>query len=437
MFILEDSTDLEEEDKEYREYRTYLFVQMLLQDKDEILFYRTQIQHNIWAFKETYMYNGKKALDYAMNGQYNHADQERDVNAVLSGERWFMYTMFQLIYSKDKRYEKYFNMFYAYLVIKETIRSELVQTNANIGFDNFARYQDRKEDFIEDTPFEKPYIEMAVKGTLQNQNILHLEARIAPKNSPDENRDYIKKFDRMLGNDPELQKRYFYVFHFIKEKENRKEQGSDILCRHFKKRKSLQVQARAIAAFRERYPKEAQRVHGTDITITLVRERKPVKLLEQLGNKYAIVKSGGGIYQVDGMLFPMQIVVTGELEEDAHIWLKSLTREMGQAGAEVLLGHCDSLHADDVAYNQAKSVVSLVTDVNKELFKRITMGGGKVSDELKYMILPELAEKDVEIAESKKAIAEKDAELIKTNAELAESKKEIERLRRELAAAKA
>lgn len=175
----------------------------------------------------------------------------------------------------------------------------------------------------------------------------------------------------------------------------------------------------------------------TDITITLVRERKPVKLLEQLGNKYAIVKSGGGIYQVDGMLFPMQIVVTGELEEDAHIWLKSLTREMGQAGAEVLLGHCDSLHADDVAYNQAKSVVSLVSDVNKELFKRITMGGGKVSDELKYMILPELAEKDVEIAESKKAIAEKDAELIKTNAELAESKKEIERLRRELAAAKA
>ncbi len=264
VFVLEDSLDLEEKDKEDREYRTDLFVQMLLRDKNEILFYRTQIQYNIWAFKESYIYNGKKALDYAMYGQYNHTDQEQDVNAVLSGERWFMYTMFQLIYSKDKRYEKYFNMFYAYLVIKETIRSELVQTNANIGFDNFSRYQDRKEDFIEDTPFEKPYIEMAVKGTLQNQNILHLEARIAPKNSPDDNRNYIKKFDKMLGNDPELKKRYFYVFHFIKEREDIKEQGSDILCRHYKKRKSLQIQARAIAAFRERYPKEAQRVRGID-----------------------------------------------------------------------------------------------------------------------------------------------------------------------------
>ena len=73
--------------------------------------------------------------------------------------------MFRKIYSKDKQYEKYYNLFYTYLVIKETIRSELVQTNALIGFDNFAKYQDRKEHFIENTEYEKYYIRMAIKVT--------------------------------------------------------------------------------------------------------------------------------------------------------------------------------------------------------------------------------------------------------------------------------
>ena len=69
-----------------------------------------------------------------------------------------MYRMFQKIFSGDRELERYYNYFYAYLVIKGTLRSELVQTNENIGFDNFARYQDRKEDFIEGTPFEKEYL---------------------------------------------------------------------------------------------------------------------------------------------------------------------------------------------------------------------------------------------------------------------------------------
>lgn len=55
--------------------------------------------------------------------------------------------------------------------------------------------------------------------------------------------------------------------------------------------------------------------------------------------------------------------------------------------------------------------------------EKATAGGDKMSDELKYMVL-------LELAENRK-------ELVKVNAELAESRKEIERLHRELAAAKA
>ena len=263
-FIFMRGTDYGEYDSERSTYLSNEddeIVDWLLEDKGEILFYRNQIQHNIRSLKKFNFEKHRFELDYAIQ---NAGVAEHGVNDILSGERWFMYNMFQLIFSKNKVFLRYYNMFYAYLVIKETIRSELVQTNANIGFDNFERYQDRKEDFIEDTPFEIPYIEMAIKGTLANQNILALEVRIAPKNTGKENRDYIHKFDAMLKNDLELQKRYFYVFHFIKERDLTQSLGGDVYCRHHIKRKKLKGQALAIAHMRENYPREAKRLRGID-----------------------------------------------------------------------------------------------------------------------------------------------------------------------------
>lgn len=258
---------LENQDEEGRkvgkEQETYWLVDFLLREKDRILFYRDDIQNNISYFKRIRI-SEERVLDYALTGDYNHGASVNEDNKILSGERWFMYAMFQHIYSKDTKMSKYFNMFYAYIVIKEKIRSELVQTNDNIGFDNFARYQDRKEDFIDGTQFEQKYIELAVRGTLNNQNILNLEARIAPKRSARENCEYIKKFDRFLGDDKELQKRYFYVFHFIKEKDDSKWITSDIFSRHYRKRLKLREQAMAITRFREKYPNVAKRVRGID-----------------------------------------------------------------------------------------------------------------------------------------------------------------------------
>lgn len=238
-------------------------VRYLLQERDAILFYRGELQNNITYFRaEKRNYSG--TLDYALNGTYFHGDIEKEVNGILSGERWFMYAMFQKIIAKDSEFRGYFNLFYAYLVIKSTIRAELVQTNSNIGFDNFAKYQDRKEDFVEDTAFEKHYLRMALKGTITNQNILCLEARISPKNTAEKNRDYIQKIETLFDGEEKLKERFFYVFHFIKEKDDTQMFSSDILCRHYKKRIALRRQATAIARFRERYPKQAVRLRGID-----------------------------------------------------------------------------------------------------------------------------------------------------------------------------
>lgn len=248
-------------DPETRKWSTENLVMFLLKDKTEIIFYRNKIQENIDFFRTN---KGEKQLDYALTGEYRKGTGKNEANNSLSGERWLMYEMFLRIYAKSVKDQKYFNLFYLYLVIKRAIRAELVQTNENIGFDNFEKYQNRKEDFIEDTPLEKEYIKMALKGTIVNQNILHLETRLTPRKTALQNKKYIEKYDKVMKNDEELMERYFYVFHFVKEKDNEKLLNSDSYCRHYQKRRSLQKQAKAIALFRTKFPETAKRLRGID-----------------------------------------------------------------------------------------------------------------------------------------------------------------------------
>lgn len=178
------------------------------------------------------------------------------------GERYFMYTMFYRLYTGEM--SAYGNLFYTYLIIKEHIRSELVQSNNRVGFHNFLRYQDRKEAFIDNTPFEKVYTGTAVRQTLGSQRVLKLEARISPKDTVEENCRNIKKLDRSINN-PKMAERVFYVFHFVKGPDGA-EGMSPYIYRHYKKRKKIEKQAAAIAALRSdsRYAKQARRVYGID-----------------------------------------------------------------------------------------------------------------------------------------------------------------------------
>lgn len=227
----------------------------ILKSDEAIINYRDYIQEciNEAQISPSNGYNMDRKIDYALNGNYIYF--EENVNSILSGERWLMYRMFRFIYTNNKEYEKYYNLFYIYLVIKETMRSELVQTNDNLGFDNFEKYQDRKEDFIEETEFEKKYIEMAIKGTISNQSITSLEARITPKKSAREDQKVIAKYEKILENDSDLKNKFFYVFHFIKQRDEDENLENDLFCRHYQKRKDLRRQAQEIVKFRELYPR--------------------------------------------------------------------------------------------------------------------------------------------------------------------------------------
>ena len=143
---------------------------------------------------------------------------------------------------------------------------------------------------------------------------------------------------------------------------------------------------------------DIENIYDTDTTISIVREEKPVKLLGQLREKYSITKRNDGIYRIDGMIFPMQILVTKELDKKSHIWLTSLTRTLGREDAQNLLGHCAKLdNAGD--RENADSVVNVASEANIELFKKMIQKGDQMYEELKEILAPEILEFKIRLAE--------------------------------------
>lgn len=352
-------------DPETRKWSTENLVMFLLKDKTEIIFYRNKIQENIDFFRTN---KGEKQLDYALTGEYRKGIGKNEVNNSLSGERWLMYEMFLRIYAKSVKDQKYFNLFYLYLVIKRAVRAELVQTNENIGFDNFEKYQNRKEDFIEDTPLEKEYIKMALKGMIVNQNILHLETRLTPRKTALQNKKYIEKYDKVMKNDKELMERYFYVFHFVKEKDNEKLLNSDSYCRHYQKRRSLQKQAKAIALFRTKFPETAKRLRGIDGCSREIGCRPEVlaQTYRYLKNHIVYAKRNKVYYDNNKEVTVPQLQMTYHVGEDFQSLVDGL-RAIEEAimffnlNCGSRLGHALALGEDPDEYYEGKKNCILIT----------------------------------------------------------------------------
>lgn len=169
----------------------------------------------------------------------------------------------------------------------------------------------------------------------------------------------------------------------------------------------------------------------TDITVSLIRENKPRKLFDQLSAKYKMEEKASGIYRVNGMLFPLQIIVTKKLDQKLHAWLHSLTRSMKYTSAENLLHNCESLE-NTMDKKNAGVVIDFVSNVNESLFLQILEEDEHMTDALKTLIEPELINlrliinnKDAEIADNKAKLADKDAEIANKNAEIAKLKQQL------------
>ena len=177
-----------------------------------------------------------------------------------------------------------------------------------------------------------------------------------------------------------------------------------------------------------------EEIFDADTTVSVVREEKPRKLLKQLRERYEVTQKADGIYRINGMIFPMQILVTKELDKEAHIWVTSLTRTLNREQAQELLISCAGLSNEGDKRN-ADSVVNVASEANIKLFRKMIQEGDRMCEELKELLAPEIVEFKIRLAEQDAELADKDAKLADNAAKLADNAAEIAKLKKLLAQA--
>ncbi len=212
----------------------------------------------------------KKCLDYAISDYLYDVDKE-SYNRILAGERSFLYHCFCMQFeSKFTVTES--SLFYLYLLIKSNFRSELIQINGKTGFENFLRYQDRKNQFYGE--LEEYWTEahrLSVCAVMEENHINSLEARIMPGLTAEIMKRKINDIDKMVElalreNIKENLDKLYYVIHFPKSKYEQKEfKGREYLLhpRNWQLREQTEKKAKALVKYLQYYNDE-KRVLGID-----------------------------------------------------------------------------------------------------------------------------------------------------------------------------
>lgn len=144
----------------------------------------------------------------------------------------------------------------------------------------------------------------------------------------------------------------------------------------------------AYAGLYKSYGETVDSIKADDITVSLVRDAKPVELFRYFEkHEYTITTPYCGVYYIEGMvLFPTQIIVTKELERDAHIWLKVLSDRIGKQDMEELLKRISRL-TEQGDRELADSVLQVSAQVNREVLEELK-GDDNMSEALLEIFMP-------------------------------------------------
>ncbi len=202
-------------------------------------------------------------LDYALRESDYREGLAQEHNRLLSGERSFLYRAFRACFSGYFGQEEQ-NWLYLYLLLKESFRAELVQTNRQVGFKNFRDYQNRK-DLVYDgyAAYGAEATRLAINANQKTQSITSFEARIGPKQTADAMVAQIDKLERHVefagGDCPGS--RHFYVYHFIKQPDD---DAHKDLPRNLSVRRNARTQAVQMVRALKCSAQFAQKVRGID-----------------------------------------------------------------------------------------------------------------------------------------------------------------------------
>lgn len=140
-------------------------------------------------------------------------------------------------------------------------------------------------------------------------------------------------------------------------------------------------------------PKEGMIKEG-DITISIVRETKPEKLFKYFkDNNVKVTMPYKGIYYVDWIpQFPIQLIITKELEQDKHMWIKALTDHMKKADMESLIEKSSEV-SNEYEKELVESILEVTLKANSGLAEKL-MGDVKMGEMILKVVQPLILERE-------------------------------------------
>lgn len=224
-------------------------------------------------------------LDYALEGPVFQAVKDMPYRA-LAGERSFLYRCFRACLQNEFTCFE-MDLLHLYLSLKTAFRGEMIQVNKQVGFKNFADYQDRK-DLAWDSAYRWEACRMALNAPLLSGTVRRLEARLTPSKTEEQLLEKVSLYDRgkRFANQPfqlplsreesrldleshpeEFQREpYFYVLHFPKRNDDALAAPGFFLpqCRHAELRADVRLWAEVLARALSRSPYLCARIRGID-----------------------------------------------------------------------------------------------------------------------------------------------------------------------------
>lgn len=204
-----------------------------LQDQLDLLRWNTKME-------------GVSCLDYALPADNR---ENEDICNVFDGEHRLLCAILRDIYRGAEGKAKLERLLFRYLHVKYMLRRYLIQTNKNVGFANFSKYERRKDLFLEGYPeYGQLLSVLPVAEGKRFHHISYLETRIAPKS------DYRKMKRAVKATVGGWEKAGLYadtklIVHFIKRND---EAAQPFKERHHALRNDLRKQAVALMTLRRR-----------------------------------------------------------------------------------------------------------------------------------------------------------------------------------------
>lgn len=148
--------------------------------------------------------------------------------------------------------------------------------------------------------------------------------------------------------------------------------------------------AGAYASLYKAYGNTVDEPKADEITISLIRKSKPVKLFQYFEDKKITIKNPyKGIYYImDEVLFPTQIIVTKEMDPKEHIWLTALSDGMNKHQLKELLEKIESFDTK-LDRELADAVLGVAIKANWQIAQELR-GDGNMCQALLELMEPEI-----------------------------------------------